>query len=144
MKSTYKILNTYLDGQELPEQDPRIFDATEASECCELEEGVNIFDFPVCRRKMSGMKLLSFHSELDVLNLIGRLPDCRELVILLDYNSAAKTARDLFLKRVLQSASLIMKQYPGMTITFVGDNRDRNTIKQLYKSRKYHSKDTAP
>jgi len=132
MKSTYKLLNIYLDGQALPEQVPRIFDTAKVSECCEIEEEMNIFDYPVCRRKISGMKLLSFRSEADILNLIGKLPDCKELVIYLDYNSTAKTALYLFLKRVLQSATIVLKQYPGMAITFVGDGRARNNIKHLY------------
>jgi len=134
MKSTYKLLNIYLDGQLLPTLAPRIFDAAEVTECCELEEEMNIFDYPVCRRKISGMKLLSFHSEADILNLMGKLPDCKELYIFLDYNSTAKTAYNLFLKRVLQSATIIIKQYPGMAIAFVGDSRARNNIKQLYIS----------
>lgn len=134
MKSTYNLLNIYLDGQSLPERVPRVLEAAEVSECSELEEEISIFDFPVCRRKISGMKLLSFRSELVFFNLISRLPDCKELFIFLDYNSPSKTAYNLFLKRVLQSASLIIKQYPSMDITFVGDGRTRNNIKCLYKS----------
>ena len=134
MKSTYKLLNIYLDGQSLPAQAPKIFDVTEVPECSELEEEINVFDFPVCRRKIFGMKLLSYHSEADILNLIDKLPDCKDLVIALDYNSASQAAYNLFLKRVLQLASMIMKQYPNMVITFVGDNTDRSNIKRLYQT----------
>ena len=134
MKSTYKLLNIYLDGRSLPTQIPKIFDATDVAECCELQEDMNIFDFPVCRRRISGMKLLSYHSETDILSLIDKLPDCKELVIVLDYNSAAQAAYNLFLKRVLQSTSIIMEQHPDMTITFIGDGSDRKNIKRLYKT----------
>ena len=135
MKSTYKLLNIYLDGQSLPARVPKIFDVTEVPECPELEEEMNVFDFPVCRRKISGMKLLSYHSEADILNLIGMLPNCKELVIAFDYNSVSQAAYNLFLKRVLQLASLIMKQYPNMAITFTGDGVDRSNIKSLYQIR---------
>lgn len=134
MKSTYKLLNIYLDGQSLPAQVPTIFDAAEVPECFELEEEMNVFDFPVCRRKISGMKLLSYHSEADVLNLISKLPDCKELVVVLNYNSASQTAYNLFLKRVLQAVFLIMKQYPDMAMIFVGNGTDRSNIKCLYQT----------
>ena len=81
MKSTYKLLNIYLDGRSLPTQIPKIVGAAEASKYYEIEDGMNIFDFPICRRKVSGMKLLSYQSELDILNLVDRLPDCKELLL---------------------------------------------------------------
>ena len=134
MKSTYKLLNIYLDGQPLPVQAPKIFDAADVSECCELEEEMNIFDFPVCRRRISGMKLLSYQSEANIINLIDMLPDCKELVIMLDYNSTAQAANTLFLKRVLQTALLIMKKYPDMSIIFVVEGTDRRNLKHLYQT----------
>ena len=134
MKSTYKLLNIYLDGQSLPAQVPTIFDAAEVPECFELEEEMNVFDFPVCRRKISGMKLLIYHSEADILDLIDKLPDCKELVIVLDYHSASQAAYNLFLKRVLQTVFLIMKQYPDMAMIFVGNGTDRSNIKCLYQT----------
>ncbi len=137
MKSTYKLLNIYLDGKLLPAQVPKIVDAASVRECCELEDEITVFDFPVCRRKISGIKLLSYQSEADILNLIGILPDCKELIIFLDYNSTAKIAHNLFLKRVLQVVSLIMTHYPNLSITFVGGDADRSNIKSLYKTYKH-------
>lgn len=134
MKSTYKLLNIYLDGQSLPAQVPTIFDAAEVPEYFELEEEMNVFDFPVCRRKISGMKLLIYHSVADILDLIDKLPDCKELVIVLDYHSASQAAYNLFLKRVLQTVFLIMKQYPDMAMIFVGNGTDRSNIKCLYQT----------
>lgn len=124
MKSTYKLLNIYLDGRPLPTQIPEIVGTAEVSKYYEIEDEMNIFDFPICRRKVSGMKLLSYQSELDILNLVDRLPDCKELLIILDYNSIAEAAQNLFLKRILQVVSLLKTHYPDMNIKFVGDSTD--------------------
>ena len=40
MKTTYKLLNIYLDGRSLPTRIPNVFDIKEVPECCELEEEI--------------------------------------------------------------------------------------------------------
>ena len=133
MKSTYKLLNIYLDGQPLPAQIPKMLNAAEMPEYYELEEEMNIFDFPICRRKISGMKLLTYQSETEIYKEIKTLPDCKELIIILDYKSTSKSAHELYLKRILQAVYLITKCHPDLTVTFTGHN-DEYTIKQIYQN----------
>ena len=133
MKSTYKLLSIYLDGKPLPTKIPKTSNDTNVSEYYEFDEEINIFDFPICRRKVSGLKLLSFKSEDDVLEPLKLLPNCQELMVVLDYNSTGNAAYKLYLKRVLQSVYLIMKKYPNLTISFVGNNTDSLTIKKIYE-----------
>lgn len=59
MKSSYELAGIFLDQQPLPRQSPRIIDQCKVPLCADIEDDYNLFDLPVCCRKISGLKLLS-------------------------------------------------------------------------------------
>lgn len=122
MKSTYELLSIFLDRQPLPLLPLRIINLSEVPECSEIGEEYNLFDLPVCKRKISGLKLLSMTSASETTSLVSRLVDCKEIFIVLDYNSTSSVACKLFLKRVLQAATFLISEHLEIDIVLVGSD----------------------
>lgn len=114
MKSTYKLLSIYLDKQSLPSSSPVIQDVSLWSECADLREDSSVFDFPICKRKVSGKFLLSEDIFLPIQNFINRLLVCHEIIIVWDYESNSLVANLLFAKRLLQLSEILRANNPGI------------------------------
>lgn len=81
MKSTYELLSIYLDRQPLPKKIPEIICEYQMPLCSEIEDEYNLYDLPVCFRKISGLKLLSFQSISIALSLINKLVNCKKIYV---------------------------------------------------------------
>ena len=134
MKSSYKLLNIYLDGQPIPTCMPCFADWDDTRAYAEVEESYTLFDIPVCRRKLSGMKLLSYRSGEEIVQVIANLPADAELAVILDYQSVSASACRLYIRRILQTIYLISKQCPHLKILLVGECAVREKLMQFYCS----------
>lgn len=121
MKSTYELLSIFLDNQNLPNPTPRLIALSEVPECAEIGEDYNLLDLPVCRRKISGLKLLSAMSVKEASSLINTFLDCKEIIVLLDYSSVSRIACALYLKRVLQAITYLSQGHPEIAFVLAGD-----------------------
>lgn len=121
MKSTYKLLSIFLDNQNLPMPAPRLIALSEVPECAEISEDYNLLDLPVCRRKISGLKLLSAMSVTETSSLVNIFLDCKEIIVILDYSSVSRIACALYLKRVLQAISYLSQGHPEIVFVLAGD-----------------------
>jgi len=119
MKSTYELLSIFLDGQALPMCPPQLISISEVPECSEIGEEYNLLDLPVCRRKISGLKLLSMASEDETTAHVSSLVNCKEILVLLDYSSTSSVPYKLFLKRILQAATFLIRDHPAIAIILV-------------------------
>lgn len=133
MKSSYELLSIFLDKQPLPSQLPKIVDQSEVPQCADIEDDYNLFDLPICRRKISGLKLLSAVSPENIMDFVGKLVDCQEIYIILDYHSVSTIACQLFMKRILQAMYLLMCKYPKTNFVLVSDEQElTNVLNRIY------------
>ncbi len=124
MKPSYELLSIFLDQQPLPKQMPQIICQSEVPQCANVEDDYNLFDLPICRRKISGLKLLSAVSLENIIAFVSKLVDCKEIYIILNYHSISTIALQLFIKRILQAVFLLMSRYPKMKFVFVCDEQE--------------------
>lgn len=121
MKSTYELLSIFLDNRDLPKPVPQLIALSEVPECADVGEDYNLFDLPVCRRTVSSMRLLSAMSAAEASSLADTISGCREIIVLLDYNSASRIACSLYIKRVLQAITILSEGHPELTVILAGD-----------------------
>ena len=134
MKLTYDLLSIFLDKQPLPEQMPRIIKQSEMPLCADIEDAYNLFDLPICRRQVLGTKLLSAVSLDNMLGFVGNLVDCKEIFIVIDYQSISETAVELFIKRILQAILILQNKYFEMIFVLVSNNpKFENVIQMIYE-----------
>ena len=116
MKSTYDLLGIHLDGVALPSDLPEIVSTCETAYLLDLRNDRSLFDYPICKRRISGNVLLSLSTFDDVDSWLENIDACKEIIVTLDYNSRSKTAVQLYRTRVLQAISALSAKYP--TIAF--------------------------
>lgn len=102
MKSTYSLLCIYLDGKKLPTKKPEIINLSKTTDYLDIDNDYTLFDYPICKRKISGIRILSANSADEINTAIKNLVNYKKVVIELDYYSVSKVACTLFLKRILQ------------------------------------------
>ena len=122
MKSTYQLLNIDLVNVPIPTVIPRIVYESEAQELWDLHEDYNLFDLPICKRKVTVSSLLSSLSFSKHYAEISNLVKCKEIVIVLDYHSPSQIACKLYVKRVLQIIYLFSKRYPSIAFSIATDD----------------------
>ena len=136
MKSTYDLLSIFLDNQDLPKPAPKLIPLFEVPECAELGDDYNFLDLPFCRRKISGLKLLSSISAADTTSFVDTFLDCKEIIISLDYSSASRISCALYLKRVLQAISCLSQSQPDIVIMLAGDvQKWTELLRMIYAER---------
>jgi hypothetical protein len=83
----------------------------------DVSDEFTLFDYPICRRKVSGKSLLSTNDFSEVERDIDKLPACHQLFVILDLDPISPIVGRLFAKRVLQAAELIKDRFPGVKLT---------------------------
>ena len=127
------MLSIYLDGKPLPSVQPQVEDFSKIPFCLEIDDEYSLVDLPYCRRKISGMKLLSYLKEDSLISLPDKLNDCKEIIIIMDYYSDSVIAKKLFLKRVLQAVDQISQIHSELIFILAGDETIwKKMIRKMY------------
>jgi hypothetical protein len=131
MKSTYRLLSIYLDNKPLIRTDTQIENTGNDCTVPDLAEEYSLFDYPRCRRKVSGKFLLSTNDFSEVKRDIAKLPICHQLFVILDQDPVSPIVGRLFAKRVLQAAELIKDRFPGVKLTIVANPENIDFYKSI-------------
>ncbi len=134
MKSSYHLLGIYLDRVPLPEKKPEIIDLQNLCYVWDICEDYNLFDYPVCRRKISGSQLLSANTLTDYENHLNLIKECKELIVTPEYRSRSRVACRLYVKRMLQALYLLLEHHPYLAVIIAVD--DESIIEEI--STLYH------
>ena len=130
LKSTYKILSAHLDGLPLAKgifirnwssSDENLFD---------LDAEYNLYDYPHCRRSVSGIALLSANLPA-ISRKIDQLKILEDVIIKVDYCSQLTVANRLFLKRIFQAIGQLQIWHSDITFTLAAENVALDKIKAL-------------
>lgn len=133
MKSSYNLLSIHLDQKPIPKQELQFIHLNDVKEIWDISDNYNLFDYPICNRKISGQKLLSANSLEDITTLVNKLVNCNIITIVLDYWSISTVAIKLYAKRVLQMVALLLQNYPAIKFQLAGDDSKwHQVLKTIY------------
>jgi hypothetical protein len=121
MKSTYTLLSIYLDNKPLLRNGFKIESSKNYISIPDIFDEYTLFDYPKCRRKVSGKFLLSTNNFSEIENCLNKLLVCHELIIMFDQNPVSLVVSQLFAKRVLQVAEMIKEQFPCISLTITAN-----------------------
>lgn len=116
LKRSYQLLTIYLDRAPLMEYTPALADNILWKQMNDLGVEINLFDFPVCKRKVLGSCLLRSASFQEIKDIIKKIDIPFTLVVILDYETKAETANRLFVIRILQILEKIHETFPFVKI----------------------------
>ena len=122
MKSTYLLIGTYLDGLDIAVNVPLTSNIDDYTQWNDISIEYNLFDYPVCNRRISAMELLDCIDNQEMEKFIGVLAECSRLAVVVDFISSGDIVKQFFAKRILQLIGLIQNLYPELQITAVAAN----------------------
>ncbi|MGN1408082.1 hypothetical protein [Lactobacillus sp.] len=124
MKKSYSLLTIHLDRLPLPAKPLRLVASETMSDVLELGSVYCLFDYPVCRRKLSASKMLQTESLLKLRNLVEVQPECTNLVVELDLNCYSEIMNLLFFKRCVQAIQYLKTEFPTLTFWLACPHED--------------------
>ena len=122
MKSTYLLIGAYLDGLDIAVNIPLTRNIDDYTQWNDISVEYNLFDYPVCNRRISAMELLDCIDNQEMEKFIGVLAECSRLAVVVDFISSGDIVKQFFAKRILQLIGLIQNLYPELQITAVAAN----------------------
>lgn len=123
MKSTYLLIGTYLDGLNIAVNIPLACNIDDYDFWNDISMDYNLFDYPVCNRRISAMELLDCTDKQELEKRICILDICSQLVVVVDCISSGDIVREFVIKRILQLIGLIKNMYPKLKIIAVAENQ---------------------
>lgn len=134
MNHSYKLFGIYLDKTALPACIPSIIDLSLTEEVQDISVPYNLWDLISRQRKVSGCTLLSAESYHDISALIDPLDWCEQIIIILDFVSAAAAINMLYMKRLLQLLRILSEEYPNIEFTLSCSNEHAEFFTALTRS----------
>lgn len=123
MKSTYLLIGAYLDGLDIAVNIPLTRNIDDYTQWNDISVEYNLFDSPVCNRRISAMELLDCIDKQEMEKLTGILDICSQLVVVIDCISSGDIVRNFLIRRMLQIIRLIQNMYPRLKIIAVAENK---------------------
>ena len=124
MKKSYSLLTIHLDRLPMPAKPLRLVASETVSDVLELGAVYCLFDYPLCRRKLSASKMLQTESLLKLRNLVEVQPECTNLVVELDLNCYSEIMNLLFFKRCVQAIQYLKTEFPVLTFWLACPHED--------------------
>lgn len=121
MKSTYLLVGAYLDGLDIAVNIPLASNIDDYTQWNDVSVEYNLFDYPVCNRRISVMELLDCIDKQEMEKFIGVLDVCSQLVVVVDCISSGDIVRNFLIRRILQLIKLIQNMYPKLKIIAVAE-----------------------
>ena len=124
MKKSYSLLTIHLDRLPMLAKPLRFVASETVSDVLELGAVYCLFDYPLCRRKLSASKMLQTESLLKLRNLVEVQPECTSLIVELDLNCYSEIMNLLFLKRCVQAIQYLKTEFPTLTVLLACPHED--------------------
>ena len=124
MKKSYSLLTIHLDRLPMPAKPLRLVAGETVSDVLELGAVYCLFDYPLCRRKLSASKMLQTESLLKLRNLVEVQPECTSLIVELDLNCYSEIMNLLFLKRCVQAIQYLKTEFSTLTVLLACPHED--------------------